>query len=150
MKSELELRNHLMDEFGISRYLAWEDLSVIKILLGNIKSVSKEWNRFTVVEMIKEAYELAKLKQDPKAMILAADKLGKYTQLHLPDVDPIPYDDIVPQTFEPSSNPELVGLKPIADLEDKIKFLKDKFSAEIDSNVVDVDFTEIVKTEDEG
>lgn len=150
MKSELELRNHLMDEFGVTRNMAWDDLSVVKILLGNIKAVSKEWHRFTVIEMIKESYELAKLKQDPKAMILAADKLGKYTQLHLPDVDPIPYDDIVPQTFEPSSNPELVGLKPIVDLEGRIKFLKDKFSAEIDSNVVDVDFTEILKTRDEG
>ncbi len=149
MKSELEMRNHLMDDFGITRYVAWEDLSIVKILLGNIKAVSKEWHRFTVIEMIKESYELARIKQDPKAMILAADKIGKYTQLHLPDIDPIPYDDIVPQTFEPSSDPELVGLKPIDDLVGRIKFLKDKFSAEIDSNVVDIVHTEIPKTEDE-
>jgi len=149
MKSENELRNFLMDNHEVSRYVAWGDLSIVKILLGNIKAVSKEWHRFTVIEMIKETYALAKDQQDPKAMALAADKLGKYTQLHLPDIDPIPYEDIVPQSFEPSSNPELVGLKPIPDLDDRVKFLKDKFYAEIDKNVTDVESVEVPKKDEE-
>ena len=148
MKSEIELRNFLMDNHDVSRYVAWGDLTVVKVLLGNIVAVSKEWHRFTVIEMVKEAYELAKALQDPKAMILAADKLGKYTQLHLPDVDPIPYEDIVPQAFEPTSDPQAVGLKPIPDLQKRIKDLKDKYSADIDSNVVDIEFVEIPKQED--
>lgn len=148
MKSEIDLRNFLMDNYGVSRRVAWGDLSVVKVLLGNVIAVSKEWHRFTVIEMVKEAYELAKSLHDPKGMILAADKLGKYTQLHLPDVDPIPYEDIVPQSFEPTSDPQVVGLKPIPDLKKQIKLLKDKFSADIDSNVIDVEHTEIKKEEE--
>ncbi len=149
MKSETELRNFIMDNHDVTRFVAWGDLSIVKILLGNIKAVSKEWHRFTVIEMIKDAYDLAKDQRDPKAMVLAADKLGKYTQLHLPDIDPIPYEDIVPQSFEPSSDPELVGLKPIPDLQEKIKFLDNKLSADIDNNITDVHFVEVPKKNEE-
>jgi len=143
MKTDNEIRLFIQDNYSVEKTCAYYDLSILKILLGSIKNASKEWHRYTVIEMIKEAYDLAKDKQDPKAMILAVDKLGKYTQLHLPDIDPIPYEDIVPQPFEPSSDPAVVGLKPIADLAAKIKKLKEKYAAEIDSNVIDVEYTEL-------
>jgi len=147
MKSDNEIRLFIQDNYSIAKSSAYEDLSILKILLGSIKNASKEWHRYTVIEMIKEAYDLAKDKQDPKAMILAVDKLGKYTQLHLPDIDPIPYEDIVPQPFEPSSDPAVVGLKPVADLAAKIKKLKEKYADEIDSNVIDVEYTELTPNE---
>ncbi len=143
MKTDNEIRLFIQDNYSVEKTCAYYDLSILKILLGSIKNASKEWHRYTVIEMIKESYELAKDKQDPKAMILAVDKLGKYTMLDKPDIDPIPYEDIVPQPFEPSSDPAVVGLKPIADLAAKIKKLKEKYAAEIDSNVIDVEYTEL-------
>ena len=147
MKSDNEIRLFIQDNSDVCKASAYSDLNILKILLGSIKNASKEWHRYTVIEMIKEAYDLAKDKQDPKAMILAIDKLGKYTQLHLPDIDPIPYEDIVPQPFEPSSNPAVVGLKPIDNLAAKIKKLKEKYATEIDSNIIDVEYTELTPDE---
>ncbi len=149
MKGDIEIRDFIMDEYDLSKSQAYDDLGIIKVLLGNVKNAGKEWQRYTVIEMIKLAFDMAKTKQDSKAMILAADKLGKYTQLHLPDVDPIPYDDIVPQPFEPTSDPSAVGLKPVNNLKERIQALREKYSADIDENVTDVEFVEINPEDEE-
>jgi len=71
--------------------------------------------------MLDRAYEIAERRQDAKAIILAADRLGKYTQLDKEDTLKIPYDEIVPQNWEISDDVTILGLNPIEDLEAKQK-----------------------------
>jgi len=148
MKSELEIKDFLLS-FGVKKSMAYYDLEIIKVLLGSVKNAGKEWHRYRVISMIEEAYQLAKEKQDPKAMGLIIDKYGKYTQLNIPDHEQIPYEDIVPQPFEPTSDPSVVGIKPVPDIRERIKKLKEKYYQDIDENIREVDYVEIMPDEKE-
>ena len=87
--------------------IAYQDIQILKILLGDIKNAGKEWHRHRVISMVMEAFEMAKLTQDPKAMIMAADKLGKYTRLDKEDAVTMPWDEIIPLPVEPTNDPTL-------------------------------------------
>lgn len=143
MKSEVQIRDFLVSE-GIQRSMAYYDLEIIKVLLGNVKNAGKEWHRYRLISMVEEAYEIAQEKKDAKAMALIIDKYGKYTQLNIPDHEQIPYDQIVNQPFEPTSDPTSLGLLPDPDIDAKTKKMKEKYAEEIDANVQDVEFVEII------
>lgn len=146
MKSEVEIRDFLVSD-GINRSQAYNDLIIIKALLGNVKNAGKEWHRYRLITMLEEAYHLAIEKQDPKAIAIIADKLGKYTQLHIPDHEQIPWEEIKPQPFEPTSDPSSLGINPDPDIDNKIKKMKEKYMDDIDNNVQDVDFIEIMEND---
>jgi len=143
MKTEKEIVDFIISQ-GISKSMAYYDLELIKVLLGNVKNASKEWHRYRLIVMAEESYKTAKDKKDAKAMAMVMDKYGKYTQLHIPDHQAIPYDEIVNQPFEPTEDPSPLGLKPDPDIETKIRKMKEKYADEIDKNIEDVEFTEIL------
>ncbi|NDV96458.1 hypothetical protein D0T84_16275 [Dysgonomonas sp. 521] len=139
MKKDKEMRDRLVADFGISLSEAYEDIKIIKQLIGDINSVSKAWHRFKFAEMITQAYETAKIKRNPMAMVMAADKYAKYNQLDKEDALEFPWDEIIPDVIEPSSDPTLIGIKPVPNIQQKIAALKKKYEAEIE----DIDFVEI-------
>jgi len=130
--SDREMTIYLMSTFGISYRQAHRDIGEIKYLLGNVTNARKEWQRYKVISMLDEAYRMAKDQENPKEMISAADKLGKYTQLDQADAKEIPWDEIIPQNFEPTDDPTVIGLKPVKNLDERIKRLKQKFGAMIE------------------
>ena len=145
--SETEIRDRLMNEFDIVKSTAYEDILVIKILLGDIKNPSKEWIRFQVNAMLDEAFKLAKLNEDAKGMAIAAGNKAKYNMLHLPDAEPLPFDQIVIQPFEPTDDPTPLGLKKDPDIREKKRRMLEKYQAEIE--IVDVAYEELTNQEDD-
>ena len=141
-KTETDIRDHLMSEFEVAKSTAYEDIQVIKVLLGDIKNPAKEWIRFQVNTMLDEAYRIAELQKDPKAMVMAADKKGKYNMLDKPDAEPLPYGDIVPQPFEPTDDPTELGIKKDPDIREKKKKMLDKYMSEIE--IIDVPYEEMI------
>jgi len=142
--SDTNIITLLMNEHGRSRVQAWRDVAIIKAVLGDIKNADKEWQRYTVICMLKEAYDLAKTKKDPKAMAMAADKLGKYTKLDKDDLDNIPWDEIIPPSFEPSADPRLLGIsdghknaEEILELKRKLRAKYIKKSSIVDAEIID-------------
>lgn len=127
-----EIRDFLRANFDISESQAYRDIANIKFLLGNVRNANKEWQRYKVINMLDEAYALAKEAKDAKAMILAADKLGKYTQLDQKDDEIKPWDEIIPQTFEPTSDPSVLGIKPMPNYRAKIKEMLKEYSQDIE------------------
>jgi hypothetical protein len=109
--TDKKIRDFLMVEFDLETSQAYRDISVLKQLLGNVRNASKEWHRYTVIEMLKESYLLAKEQMDPKAMAIAADKLGKYNNLDKENPDTPDWSDFEPQ------NVEIVDDVTILDLE---------------------------------
>jgi hypothetical protein len=91
----------LMDEFGIEKTTAYNDLFGIKILLGNVKNAKKSWYRHIIVQGCLESIEIARQNNDPKAMILGYDKIGKYTMCDQNENEEMPWNKILPPNFEP-------------------------------------------------
>lgn len=105
-----EMHDFLVNEYERSHTQAYKDIHSIKEVLGNVRNAAKEWHRYTVIKMLKESYDFAKKNHRYKEMIMAADKLGKYTKLDKDDSEDIPWEDIVPPSWEPSADPVLLNI----------------------------------------
>jgi hypothetical protein len=141
-KKDAEIRDHLL-AFGVNKSQAYEDIQIIKLLLGDMVETSKAFHRFKFNSMIMNAYDLAERKKDARSMVAAADKYAKYNQLDREDALKVPWDEIIPQRFEPTSDPQVIGIKPVANIQEKIKSLKEKYLKDIeDVEYEDVDFDE--------
>lgn len=143
-KKDAEIRDHLMT-FGVNRSAAYEDIQIIKRLLGDMAETSKAYHRFKFVAMIEKAYDMAERQQDPRSMVAAADKYAKYNQLDKEDALKIPWDEIRPQPFEPTSDPSVIGIKQVPNIREKIASMKEKYFKDI---AEDVTFEEIDLDED--
>lgn len=139
----------LMNTFGIAKQTAYLDVSNIKRLLGNIQNASKEFHRYTVIKMLKEAFLVARHKHNPVAMAMAADKLAKATQLDKIDMEAPDWNTMIPPAFEPSSDVRLIGLKPMSDLQERIKRLKQKYISDYVEQVQDDQVIYLEATQDE-
>lgn len=138
-KADREIIQHIMKNSGVERSSAYEDLRIIKDLLGSINRQSKDWHRFKFNNQIQKAYERADLKNDPDSMVKAMNVYAKYNQLDKEDAERIPWDEIIPQLFEPTEDPTVLGIKPIANIREKIAAMKKKYMNEIE----DVTYDEI-------
>jgi len=129
--SDKQIRNYIQDEFNLEKTQAYRDIHYIKILLGNVTNASKQWQRYKLINMLDQAFEVAKTKKNAIAMVMAADKLGKYTQLDKEDSLQIPWEEIVPQVFEPTTDPTSIGLEPDPDINQKVEKMKRKYIGQI-------------------
>lgn len=139
LKKEKEMRDNLVSMFGISISEAYEDIKITKQLLGDINAATKAFHRFRANAMFMEGYELARIKKNPIAIVMAGDKYAKYNQLDKEDSLEFPWDEIVPQQFEATSDPSVIGIKPIANIQDRISAMKKKYEADIEY----IDFEEM-------
>lgn len=147
-KSRVQVRDHIIGEFGVVKSTAYEDIQAIEILLGNIKNPAKDWMRYQVNAMLHDAYTMAKQFQDPKAMALAADKIGRYNMLDKPDAEPLPFNEIVPQPFEPTDDPTPLGLKKDPNIRAKKQKMLEKYMNEIE--IIDVPYEEMIRDGNDG
>ena len=129
--ADAEIRDFLLN-FGVNKSAAYEDIQIIKILLGNATETSKAFHRFKFNSMILNAYEVAEKKHDTRSMVSSSAQYARYNQLDKEDAYKIPWNEIVPQPFEPTSDPSVIGIKPIANIQEKIRALKEKYFKDIE------------------
>ncbi|MDR2913419.1 MAG: hypothetical protein LBV74_01055 [Tannerella sp.] len=141
-KKDAEIRDFLMN-FGVNKSAAYDDIRILKLLLGDFTETSKNFHRFKFNSMVMNAYELAERRKDTRSMVAAAAQYAKYNQLDKEDALKTPWEEIIPQCFEPTSDPTVIGIKPIDNIQDKIRALKEKYGKDIeDIEYEDVDFDE--------
>lgn len=147
--SDRDMIEYMMDHFDISEATAYRDLAKVKLLLGNVKSASKEFHRHTANHMIREGYkealEAKKLLQVKKAMamIRAGEALVKVNKLDKDESENIPWDDIIPLSLEPSTDVSVIGRKPIPNLKEVQMKLRKKYGL-----IEDVDFADVTDKQD--
>lgn len=139
-KKDREIVGELMRRGNIQRSAAYEDLRLIKQLLGDLNKVSKDYARYRFLQMVERAYEVAENSGDARSMVAAADKLGKYMGLAEADEVDKGYDKIPVQIFAVTDNPEVIGLKRLPNARDRIKAMKQKYWNE---EIVDVEAEEV-------
>jgi len=138
-KQDREIIQHIMNSSGVERSAAYEDLRIIKDLLGSINRQSKDWHRFKFNNRIDKAYDLAELKNDPGSMVKAMATYGKFNQLDTEDAERTPWDQIVPQQLEPTEDPTVIGINPMPNFKEKQAAMKKKYEDQIE----DVTYDEI-------
>lgn len=136
-----QLITQALDRFHISRAEAYADLAIVKMLLPLLTSASRDFHRYRANEMLLETYRMAKARKDTKTMERAAASYAKYNRVDLEDEQTLPYDMIVVQPFTATSDPTILGLKPIPNLQQKIDKLLAKYRAET-IDIEDIDYEE--------
>ena len=126
---------------GMSERAVYADLAVIKQLLPALQSSSREWHRWKANQMLLETYEQAKRRHDTKTMERAAASYAKFNRVDLEDEQVIPYEDIVVQPFTATSDPTVLGIKPIENLDEVVKSLIAKYRQET-LDIEDVEYEE--------
>lgn len=126
---------------GMSERAVYADLAIIKQLLPALQSSSREWHRWKANQMLLETYEQAKRRHDTKTMERAAASYAKFNRVDLEDEQVISYEDIVVQPFTATSDPTVLGIKPIENLDEVVKSLIAKYRQET-LDIEDVEFEE--------
>lgn len=134
--------------FKVSQSCAYNDLAIIKALLPMLSKASRDFHRWRANEMLLETYRMAKARRDTKTMERAASSYAKYNRVDLEDEQLIPYDEIVVQPFTATDDPTPLGIKPIPNIQERIKKMLDKYIAE-SIDIQDVEFEECDLEEDE-
>ena len=130
-----------LSRYDISKVVAYSDLAIVKTLLPTLATASRDFHRWRYNEMILETYQIAKKRKDTKTMEKAASSYAKYNRIDLEDEQAVPYEMIVVQPFTATSDPTVLGIKPIPNINDKIKAMLNKYRAET-IDIEDITFEE--------
>ena len=123
---------------GVNQRQAYDDIKLIKILMGNLEQESREWQRLVFNRRCDEIYNAAKRAGDFKSAEKANADYAKYNRLNEPDDLRIDPSSIVPLVIEPSSDPTVIGINPPKDWRKKMEHYKQKSRTE----ATDTDFVE--------
>lgn len=129
-KRDKEIVDELISRYKIQKSAAYDDVSIIRTLLGNINKASKDFHRWRFNEMIMESYNMAKRRKDTRSMVAASDKYAKYNTLDKEDELSNQFDVILVQPFEPTSDPSVIGITPVPNIKEKISVMLKKYWTE--------------------
>ena len=115
--------DEIRQRYGISMVTAYADLKIIKALLPNLAEATRDYHRWRYNEMILETYQMAKKRKDTKTMEKAATSYAKYNRIDVEDETAVPYHMIVVQPFFPTTDPRVVGINPVPNIDERIRNL---------------------------
>ncbi len=141
--------DEIIQRYGISKVTAYADLKIVKSLLPTLAEATRDYHRWRYNEMILETYQMAKKRKDTKTMEKAATSYAKYNRIDVEDETAVPYHMIVVQPFFPTTDPRVVGINPVPNIDERIKKLTKELgdshpdTLNIEYESADVNFEEI-------
>ncbi len=139
--TDREFVAELLQRHSVSKVTAYSDLAIVKSLLPMLASASRDFHRWRFNEMIINTYKMAEKRKDTKTMERAAASYAKYNRVDLEDEQVVPFEMIVVQPFVATSDPSVLGIKPIPNIQQKISDMIAKYRAET-LDIEDVEFDE--------
>lgn len=108
------------------------DISIVERMIAVQKDPygdsKKVWHRYFIVENAKKAYTIAEAKGDAYTMGFLLNIIGKHNLTDKEDIIKPPFDDIVPFIPEITSDPSILGINPIKDLNALKEKLRNKYN----------------------
>jgi hypothetical protein len=139
-KVDNDLVQYDMAMFKVSRSLAYEDLHLVKVLLGNLQQTTKEFMRWKINKSLEQDIATARRTGDFRSVAALSKVLVANNRTDKDDEPDLEFDKIVPQNFEPTDDPTVLGIERIPDLRGKIRALYKRYS---NTMIQDADFEEI-------
>ena len=126
----------LQRKYKLSTTVAYDDVRLIKTILGNLNQATEDYYRWVFLQRAEEGFQMARTNNDPNAFARVLATYGKYTKLDKEKHEGPDYSMIVPQTFEISSDPEVAGFKKIPNVEEKARKIMAEFIQDTDYEIV--------------
>lgn len=141
-----ELVLELQKRYNIQQSASYEDLRILKYITGELNEAPKKWHRYHFIQRNEETYEMAKRMKDARAMAACDNYYAKYMQLDKEDAKDLGYDKIVIQPFQPSTDPTILGIRPIPNIRQRIA---DKIKQYMNEDIQDIRFEDADFNEDD-
>ena len=109
--SPKDLGARCMQIFKVGKSQAYDDIHILKILIGNLEATTKEFARWRVNQMIEEDRVAARRDGDWRAVASMQKNYILNNQTDKPDTPDMAFDKIVPLQLEPTDDPSVLGIK---------------------------------------
>lgn len=145
-KFDKEIVDYDMKKFKVGRAQAYDDLHLTQILMGNLQQASKEFMRWKINRDLEDDLIRARSKGDLRAVASIEKARILNNRTDKDDEPELEFDKIVPQNFELTDDPTVIGIQKVSGLRDRIRKLEKKYG---DTKIEDADYEEI-KEETDG
>lgn len=142
--SPKELVSRCMQLFHVGKSQAYDDIHLLKILIGNLEATTKEFARWRVNQMIEEDRQAARRDGDWRAVASMQKNYILNNQTDKPDTPDMAFDKIVPLQIEPTDDPSVVGIKAPKNLRAR----RDKLIKQYSKDDEYAEYTEVPSTDD--
>ena len=139
MLAERDIRDYLVARYKMSKTQAYEDLTFVKLLLGNVTLAAKNWWRYKVNAILDAATRAAESGDTAKAKALQkiAESYIKNNRCDADDGERLPWEEIKPKDWSFSVDPAVAGVKVDPKLRERAAALKKKYLQEADAEEVE-------------
>lgn len=144
-KFDKEIVDYDMKKFKVGRSQAYDDLHLTHILMGNLQQASKEFMRWKINRDLEEDLRLARQRGDLRAAASIEKNRIMNNRTDKDDEPELEFDKIVPQQFEMTDDPTVIGIQKVPGLRDRIRKLEKKYG---DTKIEDADYEEIKEEHD--
>lgn len=142
--SAKELVSRCMQLFHVGKSQAYDDIHLLKILIGNLEATTKEFARWRVNQMIEEDRQAARRDGDWRAVASMQKNYILNNQTDKPDTPDMAFDRIVPLQIEPTDDPSVLGIKAPKNLRAR----RDKLIKQYSKDDEYAEYTEVPPTDD--
>ena len=142
--SPKELVTRCMQLFHVGKSQAYDDIHLLKILIGNLEATTKEFARWRVNQMIEEDRAAARRDGDWRAVASMQKNYILNNQTDKPDTPDMAFDKIVPLQLEPTDDPSVLGIKAPKNLRAR----RDKLIKQFSKDDEYTEYTEVPSTDD--
>ena len=142
--SPKELVSRCMQLFHVGKSQAYDDIHLLKILIGNREATTKEFARWRVNQMIEEDRQAARRDGDWRAVASMQKNYILNNQTDKPDTPDMAFDKIVPLQIEPTDDPSVLGIKAPKNLRAR----RDKLIKQFSKDDEYAEYTEVPSTDD--
>lgn len=122
--------NRILLQYKVKPKVAYDDLNLLKICLGNINQVTRQWCQYVFLQRCEEGFAMARAKNDAKAFGNILSTFARFTRLDKDEQTVLEYDQIVPQQFEITTDPAVAGFERIPNIEQKVQKLFERYKRE--------------------
>lgn len=123
----------LKHQYGVGVTQAYEDVRLLKICMGNLGQVTRQWCQYVFIQRCEEAFAMARAKGDASAFAKTLAALGKFTRLDHDEAIGPDYSQIVPQQFELTTDPSVAGFERIPNVRERVRLLFSKYKKEAET-----------------
>lgn len=144
-KFDKEIVDYDMKKFKVGRAQAYDDLHLTQVLMGNLQQASKEFMRWKINRDLEDDLVLARSKGDLRAVASIEKNRILNNRTDKDDEPELEFDKIVPQNFELTDDPTVIGIQKVPGLRDRIRKLEKKYG---DTKIEDAQYEEIKEEAD--
>ena len=127
-KFDQDIVQYDMAMFKVGKSQAYDDLHLVRLILGNLQQASKDFMRWKINQDLEQDLKAARRAGDHRSVAAIEKNRILNNRTDKDDELELEFDKIIPQQFVPVDDPTVFGIKKLPDLRNRIRELVKKYS----------------------